>query len=223
MCENVMNDNARQGTIIRGHAKLAVVAFLSVMIGGCATRTRTHYRTVADRPQQDSLTAQRLNTEGLRSIEGEDLEAAERKFREALEHDLYYAPAHNNLGLVLTQTQRYYEAAWEFDYAAKLAPRAVEPRQNLALLYENLGRLDEAISGYEGALEIDSKNAVAMRHLARAYVKAGRKDHQLGGLLDKLAHIPGDQQWDRWIRGQIIRMGRDSEPSSRPFRLDSAD
>jgi tetratricopeptide (TPR) repeat protein len=202
---------------------LVALAVLSVTVGGCASRSGMRYRTVADRSQQDCRSAQRLNDAGLQWIEEGRVKEAEKKFRQSLEHDLYYAPAHNNLGLVLMRTERHYEAAWEFDYAAKLAPHAVEPRQNLALLYENLGRLDEAISEYENALEIDSQNAVTMRHLARAYVKVGRKDEKLGSLLDKLAHIPGDEPWDRWVRGQIIRLGRDGTTTGQPFRIDSSD
>jgi len=43
-----------------------------------------------------------------------------------VEHDSYYAPAHNNLGLTLLQSQRHYEAACQFDYAAKPMPHALE-------------------------------------------------------------------------------------------------
>jgi Flp pilus assembly protein TadD len=156
-------------------------------------------------------------------IKTQDLQGAEEKFREALEHDLYYAPAHNNLGLVLLQTERYYESAWEFDYAAKLAPESPEPRQNLGLLYENLGHVDQAAETYEAALEIDPDNVVAMRHLARAYVKNDRKDDLLKRLLEKLLMIPSDHQWDVWIRGQLVRLGRGDEGQEQPFGHDPPD
>jgi len=168
---------------------------------------------------RDSQTAQTLNEEGLRAVDEGNLTRAEEKFRAALTHDLYSPAAHNNLGLVLLETGKYYEAAWEFDYAAQLLPRATAPRQNLALLYENLGRLDRAIEGYEGVLEIDPDNLTAMRHLARAYVKADRKDDKPKRLLEKLLGIPADRQWDAWIRGQLVRLDRaelDEPSNARP-------
>jgi Flp pilus assembly protein TadD len=158
-----------------------------------------------------------LNEEGLKAVEAGDLPKAETKFREAIERDLYYAPAHNNLGLALPHAKRYYEAAWEFEYAAKLTPRSVEPRANLGLVYEGVGQLDRAVTEYEKAAQIDAHDAAVMRHLARAYVKADRRDEGLKKLLDRLVLTPGNEQWDQWVRGQLIRVGRhepdDVDPS----------
>ena len=199
-----------------------IIVFVAVVAcHGCsASHRRPRYRTVQPSLDRDSLTAQRLNRKGLVAIEQSDLKRAEERFREALEHDLYYAPAHNNLGLVLLRTEQYYEAAWEFDYAAKLAPGAAEPRQNLGLLYEHLGHVDRAIKEYEAARELEPENAVTMRHLARAYVKTDRNGDTLKELLEKLLHIPSDKQWDTWARGQLIRLGR-AEPGPSPPPLGS--
>ena len=193
----------RRAMLVNLHC--AAVIAIAITVNGCSTgQRRPHYQTISPTAHRDSLSAQKLNDEGLALIEEGDIEGAERKFRNAL----YYAPAHNNLGLVLLQSQRHYEAACEFDYATKLHPHASEPRENLGLLYESVGRLDRAITEYEMALEIAPEKCVTMRHLARAYVKAGRKGHQLKELLEKLLLIPSDHQWDVWIRGQVIRLGR---------------
>ena len=141
-------------------------------------------------------------------VEAANLEGAKTKFQQAVQADLYYAPAHNNLGLVLMQMEDYYEAAWEFQCAAKMMPHAPEPRTNLGLLYENLGRLDPAMAAYEASLEIDPANIVAMRHTSRVYVKTGRNDDKLKDALEKMLSIPDSGQWDYWARGQLIRLGR---------------
>jgi tetratricopeptide (TPR) repeat protein len=98
--------------------------------------------------------------------------------------------------------------------AAKLAPSSPEPRVNLGVLYEQIGRLDPAISEYEQVLTIDPDNTVAMRQLARAYVKAGKKDDRLRDLLEKLLLTPGEPAWDVWIRGQLIRLNRHDAPAA---------
>lgn len=200
---------SHDGVIQVEHQRRLLLTAMVVALTGCASSAdRLAYRTAPERGRSDSLSAQRLNDAGLTLIEDGEFEKAEGKFRDALAQDLYHAPAHNNLGLVLLHTERHYEAAWEFEYAAKLAPNAVEPRQNLGLLLEEIGRIDRAIEEYESALTLDPNDAVSMRHLARAYVKSGEKQRRLKDLLEKLLLIPNDHQWDAWIRGQLIRVGR---------------
>ena len=186
-----------------------------MLLGGCASTNRGRaYQSAIAAAQRNALEAQKLNDQGLRLLEKGKLEDAEQKFRDAVSSDLYYVPAHNNLGTVLLQRNKHYEAAWEFHCAAKLMPHASEPRANLGLLYESLGRLDRAIEEYEATLEIDPANITAMRHLARAYVKVERKDSRLKSLLEKLLAIPDGGQWDYWVRGQLIRLGRSDEAPS---------
>lgn len=177
-------------------------------VTGCVS-SGPRYDTAHHHPPRNSQLARTLNAEGLELVGISNLEIAKDKFQEAIEADLYYAPAHNNLGLVFMQLENYYEAAWEFQCAAKMMPHAPEPRTNLGLLYENLGRLDPAISEYETALKIDPANIVAMRHASRAYVKTGETDDKLKDALEKLLSIPDSGQWDYWARGQLIRLGRD--------------
>jgi Tfp pilus assembly protein PilF len=194
-----------------GHPRRHVVvsAAIVVLIVGCrAPQIRPAYRTLDAHPRRNTFVAQTLNAEGLRYIEKAELHHAERKFREALDQDLYYPPAHNNLGLVLLQMKRYYEAACEFEFAAKLAPRAVEPRGNLGVLYEQVGMLDKGMAEYEAVLQVDPNHLETMQHLARAYVKAGREDGTLRGLLERLILVSEDEHWNHWARGRIIRLGR---------------
>jgi len=155
--------------------------------------------------------ARKLNEDGLHCIEKGDFDAAEKRFREALDFDLYCVAAHNNLGVTMLRKERWYEAAWEFNHATKLDPQAVEPRGNLGLLYENLARLEQAITQYEAALNLDPQNFVTMRHLARAYIKEGRNDQKIRTMLEQVLSGPADKQWDSWARGQLIRLGRIEE------------
>lgn len=186
-------------------------------VGGCAASGRhRHTGDSASGPQRNTVAAQQHNSEGLRQLNVGDYQGAEVSFRAAVEHDLYCVPAHNNLGLVLLRKGEYYDAAWEFHTAAKLAPEQSEPRANLANLYEEIGRLEDAITEYEAAIDIDPDNLVAMRQLARACVKAGRNDDKTRSLLERLTtHADGDQ-WDYWVRGQVIRFGRSEAQTHEP-------
>ena len=202
-------------TPLRARQCLApAIVLCALLVTGCATGNHRaglrHDRASGPQNQQAACS---MNEEGLRLLEEGDIEDAEERFRKALDHDLYYAPAHNNLGLTLLDQDEYYEAALEFDFARRLMPRAIEPRNNLGILYEELGRLGRACGEYEAALNLNPDSLITMRHLARAYVKANKKDEKLTTLLEKILLIPDGDAWDLWARGQLIRVGR-SEPDS---------
>jgi Flp pilus assembly protein TadD len=191
-----------------------------LLCSACSVRSARDFAPAGQGRDQNTPSAQRLNALGLEAIEKGDLNEAEDCFRKANACDLYYAPAHNNLGLVLLRKKAYYEAAWEFEYAARLAPASPEPRDNLGLLYEHIGRLDQAAAEYEAALAIAPDNLATMQNLARAYVKADRRDDRLRQVLEKiLLQPPSNPQWDVWARGQLVRLGRPDpvDPAPQPF------
>lgn len=169
----------------------------------------SNYQTVQPPIGRDTQLAQQCNEDGLAFVSDEEFAQAEALFRESLEHDIYNPSAHNNLGLVLLQKKRYYEAAWEFEYAAKLAPYSVQPRANLGLVFERTGRFDRSMKEYESVLEIDPANVQIMRHLARTYVKLDRNPERLLKILNELSFHGEDEQWDYWVRGQLVRLGRE--------------
>ena len=93
------------------------------------------------------MRAQELSSRAADLVES-DPEAAERMLREALGADLFFGPAHNNLGVLYLREGKLYEAAGEFEWARKLVPGHPDPRMNLALTLEQAGQVDEAIRTY---------------------------------------------------------------------------
>lgn len=181
---------------------------LAVGLVGCALTgpTANPYVTLQQRQARDTFTAQQLNDQGLAAIEKQDYAAAEAAFRSALEADVFYPAAHNNLGLALLEQGRIYESAWEFQYAAKLMPKSAQPRHNLGTLMERVGHLDEAEKFYSEALSIEPENVEIMGHLARVYLKADRRDETVRELLRKVAMRADHGSWDRWARQWLIKL-----------------
>ena len=70
---------------------------------------------------------------------------------EALTRDLFYGPAHNNLGVVFLNQDKLYEAANEFEWARKLMPGQPDPHVNLAITMERAVRNEDAYKSYEAA------------------------------------------------------------------------
>lgn len=127
------------------------IVFCVFLTAGClsfgACTSPTHNSAfLADTQQNNSNSkaAREANERGLALAQEGHVDQAEQAFREALDHDLRHAPSHNNLGLVLLNQGKVYEAAVEFRMANKLDPKATQPLINLARLYERIGWTREA-------------------------------------------------------------------------------
>ena len=118
-----------------------------------------------------------------------DYDAAEAALKAVLTADVMFGPAHNNLGKVYFHKGELYLAAREFDYAMKLMPNQPEPANNLGLVFETRGRLDDAVSAYGKAAALEPDNVQIMGNWARARVarvRRGERDPDLVALLNKL-------------------------------------
>ena len=132
---------------------LAVLALMAA-VAGCSllgNRAKLDYRTAPPDPNHDTEAAKSLNDTALKLLEKGKLEKAEQTLQKALIADVNYGPAHNNLGKVYYCQEKHYLAAWEFEYAIKLMPERSEPLNNLGLVYEAVGKFNEAVEAYECA------------------------------------------------------------------------
>ena len=130
-------------------------------------------------------------------------ERAETLLREALSADLFFGPAHNNLGVLHLKRDELYEAANEFEWARKLMPGHPDPRFNLAMTLERAGRVDEALASYTAALEVYDGFLPAIQGLALLTVKSGREDERLEGWLREIALRAASAEWSAWARQQM--------------------
>lgn len=146
---------------------------------------------------RNPVVAERLNRDAADLIES-DPARAEELLRAALGHDLFFGPAHNNLGVVFLAQSKLYEAASEFEWAKKLLPDSPDPRVNLALCLERAGRVDAAIESYEAALSVLPDYLPAMQGLACLTLKSGRSDERMPGWLDEIAMRSDEQIWREW-------------------------
>jgi len=86
--------------------------------------------------------------------QGKDKEA-EPILHKAIDADVTFGPAHNNLGLIYYRQGRYYDAAWEFYNTTKLMPYQPDVRNNLGMVLEmDVTKYDEAIESYEHARKL---------------------------------------------------------------------
>lgn len=183
-------------------ALLLLVSLLGAACASSETPGPYEPRTEATR---NTLEAQRYNRSGA-SLLPQDPDGAERFFRRALAYDLYFGPAHNNLGVVYLEKGKLYEAANEFEWARKLMPGHPDPRMNLGLTFERAARSDEALKAYASALEVYRGHVPTKQAMARLRIKEGMKDEETRKLLRDLAMEGEDVSWRTWAFSQLKRL-----------------
>ncbi|HET6880136.1 MAG TPA: tetratricopeptide repeat protein [Pirellulales bacterium] len=189
-------------------ARLGATFFLSAALAlpGCAQwRSRAHldYRTIQADPHHDSELAKTENQRAITLLEKGKMDKAEQALQQALIADVTYGPAHNNLGKIYFSQGKYYLAAWEFEYAAKLMPHRVECQNNIGLVYEAVGKLDEAVDVYTSAYQMNDKNPVIIGNLARARVRRGDCDPAIQQLLADLRLYDDRPDWVAWANERL--------------------
>jgi Flp pilus assembly protein TadD len=192
---------------------LIVFAMASAGLFGCASSRNSpdtaagNYQTIARDPHRDTDLARRETDLAIQLIDHTKWPEAHTALQKALDADVTYGPAHNNLGTVYMHENNLYLAAWEFQYAAKLMPYQPQPRSNLGLVLEAAGKLDEAVDWYDQAIKIEPDNPEFLGNSARARVRRGDKDAKVRDLLVKLAYVDTRPQWVQWARERLVLLG----------------
>ena len=144
---------------------------------------------------------------------------AEPILKRALVADPMYGAARNDLGLVYFHLNRLYEAAWEFQNAAKLMPRQGQPQNNLGLVMEQAGKTDEALRAYAKATELEPDNSEYAGNLARARIRLGLRDEETRRLLEVVVLRDRRADWVDWARFNLTRQ---RSPVSAPDTTEQA-
>jgi tetratricopeptide (TPR) repeat protein len=94
---------------------------------------------------------------------------AEILYREVIKKNPASWVAYNNLGIILSRTERYGEAMTILQQALKIKNDYAEVHNNIGQLRLKTGQIDEAIVSFRKALEIDPKNSEASKNIRIAY------------------------------------------------------
>ncbi len=196
----------------RSHARFTVAALVACALfaAACQSGPRGPYSPVTE-GARDTDKAQRLTREAAAIIDAKPAKA-ESLLREALDSDLYFGPAHNNLGVLYLRQGKLYEAAGEFEWARKLMPGHPDPRINLALVFEKAGRVDDALGAYASALEVYPQHLQATEGLVRLQIRSGRTDDRTLAMLNDVALRGEGVQWREWAVEQRLRLSAHGSP-----------
>lgn len=201
--------------------RLILLLVLSMACCNCNSTVHTApakpYATLQKDPSRDTDTARALCASAVALIDQGKFAEAEPMLKQALESDVLYGPAHSNLGWVYYQRGDYYQAAWEFQYAAKLMPYQPEPRNNLGLVMEETGKLNDAIENYDRALALQPDNPELLANNARARLRRGDRDPRIVELLEQLVSVEHRPKWRDWATEQLVlQRSRHATPTIQP-------
>jgi Flp pilus assembly protein TadD len=189
-------------------ASAACIVLLSSL--GCQswnTSPTEDFRPYAKNEKREPEKAAKLQSKAARLLQEGRYDEAEQELKVALAADLFNGEAHNNLGTIHFERKRYYQAAWEFQYAAKLMPNKAEPLNNIGMVMEEVGKLDDAAEYYEKAVTLEPDNIVATGNLARTYVRAGRRDKRTREVLSEVVLKASRPEWALWAKERLTSMG----------------
>lgn len=186
---------------------------LLAMVGCASPRSLPTYHTLASpRRLAHSIDETRQHNEaGILFARRGDGRRAEAAFREALRCDPMNAAAHCNLGLILQEKGRFYEAAMELTMARRLAPAAIEPYVNLMRLYTRVGWTKEAQREGERALALDPSHPDVLGRLVWLALQRGDGDARIDVWLAALAR-EDDKAWRAWAQRQLLARHPEMHP-----------
>ena len=180
------------------------IACVAAFMGGCASPGRGPYQEIGD-AARNTVLAESLTRRAV-ELMLQDERRAEELLREALTADVFFGPAHNNLGVLLLRGGDLAGAANEFSFAAKLLPDNPDPRVNLAMTFERAGRIDDAIGAYASVLETSPDHVPTMQALALCQVRHARRDAGTDRMLREVALRGENAQWREWARRELSRL-----------------
>ncbi|MDP1662700.1 MAG: hypothetical protein Q8L55_12370 [Phycisphaerales bacterium] len=184
-----------------------ILTLAGALLGGCHTTTTgsagNGYRPASE-SARNPLEAQRLTAEAV-PLMASDPAKAEALLQQALTADLFHGPAHNNLGVLMLNSQppKLYEAAHEFEWAGKLMPGHPDPQHNLAMTLEAAARYDDAIASYRLALETRPGHLPSLQALTSLLLRLDKPDDHSAAALRTIAVQGTTPQWRAWAADRL--------------------
>lgn len=127
---------------------------------------------------------------GLALYRSGDAQSAIDPLRRAVAEDPRLAEAHYVLGLALKDCQLETDALRAFEEAVRTAPALVAPREELAELYQAIGRPRDALGQLEALAAIEKDRPERQAAIGLAHARSGRPDLAVGVLGNAAERYP---------------------------------
>jgi tetratricopeptide (TPR) repeat protein len=165
---------------------------------GRLDEARAVLEPIEHRATNDALTAVALGTGYKNANAWND---AETWLRKALELAPKNIDAQFQLGQVLAAKKQHDEAIQVLTAAAQAAPDRPEIGLRLAVVYEEIGRQDDAAAAYERLLQDKTPSVELMARAGRFFVRQGKTD-RAGELGERILAVKDTEAAGHFLRGE---------------------
>ena len=149
----IVNSRFKQVSInLKSALSFLIFTILCVSISACVVPPSGSEPSVLSRSELDYLAHL---MDGRQYVSKRKLDAAENEFREAILLKSDVATAYNDLGYVLQEQNRLYEARQSYIKAVELDKFGLAPRENLARIYFKAGDYERAKGMYRELLDVN--------------------------------------------------------------------
>ncbi len=118
---------------------------------------------------------------------------------------------HDNLGLLLQESNRLSEAIGHYEQALRINPDDTVSHNNLGNAWLQAGRVEDAIHQYEEALRTNPGSAEAHYDLGRALQQTGKLDQAIGQYEQALRSKPGFAEAHNNLGDVLRQTGKSQE------------
>lgn len=122
--------------------------------------------------------------------------------------------AHNNLGLALTDQERFEEAVGHYHEALRIKPNYPKAHSNLGLALAGQGRFDEAIFHYKEALRINPNFEEAHNNMGIVLLQKGSFDEAISHCKEALRIVPDYENAHLNLGNALLRQDKIDEAIS---------
>ena len=124
--------------------------------------------------KSENLTIEETFSFAIQNHQEKNFHVATNLYRQVLEVNPNYAPAHNNLGVLFQQTGEHQKAKDCFEKALDIDPNYIEANSSLADIYYMDCKYLRAKSYYEKTIEIAPNHPQAHNNLGATFNKLGK-------------------------------------------------
>ena len=149
---------------------------------------------VADPASRQARPARTVKEQGDEHLKAGRYPDAERCYRQVMEPDAQYPAALINLGFVLREQGRIYEAREALERAVRVAAEDADSHYLLASILETTGPRDAEVSHLQKAIALRPDFELARRQLIAAFSKSGRFDEAAKACDEGIAILPGSAE-----------------------------
>jgi len=122
-----------------------------------------------------NLTTEETFALAVQNHQKNNLQVAEKLYKETLKTNPNHVNAHNNLGIILLQSGKPRKAIICFEKAIEINPNHADAHNNLGVVFNELEEHQKAISSFEKAIQIQPNHVDA--------------HNNLGAILEELGHV----------------------------------